>query len=240
MMGRALTAALWLFPVLASAAPWSYTGERGPSHWAALDADYALCETGRNQSPVDLGATTAAALAPLELDYRVGGQAVRHNGHTLRIDMPTGDMLRLDGRAFTLQQVHFHAPSEHQLDGHSYPLEAHLVHVDPRGELAVVGVLFEPGAPNPALTVLGEHLPASAGISQSLPAPFPLMALLPGALDYYRYSGSLTTPPCSEGVRWIELRTPVTASPAQLAAMQQALGRNNRPLQPLLARLVLE
>lgn len=231
---------LWLPSALADGAAWDYAGQRGPAHWATLDADYALCETGHNQSPVDLGTTTAAALAPLELDYRPGGQAVRHNGHTLRIDLPAGDTLRLEGRAFTLRQVHFHAPSEHRLGGRSYPLEAHLVHVDQEGELAVVGVLFEPGAPNPALTALGESLPATAGASQPLAEPLPLMALLPDALDHYRYSGSLTTPPCSEGVRWMVLRMPVTASPAQLAAMRQALGGNSRPLQPLHARLVLE
>ncbi|MDY6812897.1 MAG: carbonic anhydrase family protein [Pseudomonadota bacterium] len=231
---------LWLPPALAAGAPWTYAGERGAAQWATLDAGYALCEAGRNQSPVDLGAATAAALAPLELDYRAGGEVVRHDGHTLRIDLPAGDTLRLDGRLFTLRQVHFHTPAEHRLDGRDYPLEAHLVHTGPAGELAVVGVLFEPGASNPALAAFGEPLPASAGASRPLAEPLPLMTLLPDALDYYRYSGSLTTPPCSEGVRWIVLRRPVTASPTQLAALRQALGESNRPLQPLNARLVLE
>ena len=149
--------------------------------------------------------------------------------------------LELDGMRFELKQFHFHAPSENLIEGKSYPLEGHLVHANDRGELAVVAVMFEPGRANAALSLAWQVLPAKAGESHGLKEPVSAEQLLPAKRDYYRFSGSLTTPPCSEGVRWLVMKEPVQVSQAQIDAFKAVMHHpNNRPVQPLNGRLVLQ
>lgn len=216
---------------------WSYQGETGPDHWGDLDPEYALCETGTEQSPIDLTGATAADLEPLVFDYRPVPVEVTHLGTTVKTPLVGAGTLTVDGTPFAIQEVHFHSPSEHTEDGDFYPLEAHLVHATDEGELAVVGVFLEDGGEvedHPGYAELTDHLPASAGETTS-PEGVELdpASLLPTERGTYRYAGSLTTPPCLEGVRWHVMVEPVQLSGAQVEALSTLIPGTNRPVQPL-------
>ncbi len=225
----------------ASAQHWGYSGEAGPANWGKLDPKFAMCALGRNQSPIDVADLVEAQLKPLKLAYKAGAADILNNGHSVQVDYAKGSTLTVDGRAFELLQFHFHAPSENKVKGKSFPMEGHLVHADKDGNLAVVAVMFQEGAANPLLAKLWEKLPGKAGDKNALPQGLSVAQLLPKERDYYRYNGSLTTPPCSEGVRWMVLKKPATASKAQIEQFSKAVGvANNRPLQPVNARPVLQ
>ncbi|MBZ6072190.1 carbonic anhydrase [Aeromonas schubertii] len=235
-----LTTTLLLSSSTFAAPHWGYAGAEGPEHWASLTPEFAAC-SGHNQSPVDIKGTIKSALAPLTLHYQTGATALVNNGHTIQVDYAPGSTLTLDGKAFTLKQFHFHAPSENLIQGRHYPLEAHLVHASEQGALLVLAVMFEVGAGNPLLTTAWRQIPTQSGTTATLTRPLDVRALLPRNLDYYRFNGSLTTPPCSEGVRWLVLKHPVTASQAQIDAFKAVMHHpNNRPAQPLGARTILE
>jgi carbonic anhydrase len=214
---------------------WSYEGDHGPTHWGGM------CSSGKNQSPVDLRDALTAKLAPLSFKYESLAQDVFNNGHTVQVTYAPGSTLTLDSHAYQLKQFHFHAPSENLLDGKHFPLEAHFVHADADGNLAVVAVFFENGAANAALDKLGKDLPLRAGDKHDLAVKIAAAELMPKARDYYRFSGSLTTPPCSEGVNWLVLKHPVTASEKQIEQLHAAMGHDNaRPVQPLNARIIVQ
>lgn len=222
---------------------WGYEGEEGPSNWAKLDPKFVMCGLGKNQSPIDITGFVEADLKPLKFTYSAGAQeiAIVNNGHTIQVNYAPGSSVTVDGREFELKQFHFHSPSENKIDGKQYPLEAHLVHADKDGNLAVVALMFEEGAPSAALTRLWEKMPANSGDKNPLPAGMSVVQLLPAQRDYYRYDGSLTTPPCSEGVRWLVLKRVATASKAQIDLFATTVGHpNNRPLNPVNARTVLK
>lgn len=236
-----LACSLLLCPVVFAAPPhWEYSGEAGPAHWAKLTPEFGQC-AGSNQSPVDLRGVVEAKLAPLVLHYQAGGNTVVNNGHTVQVGYAPGSILQLDGTAFELKQFHFHAPSENLIEGKSYPLEGHLVHISDKGEIAVVAVMFKSGKANPALVAAWSALPAKVGEIHTLKAPLAAEQLLPESRDYYRFSGSLTTPPCSEGVRWLVMKQPVEVSQAQIDAFKGVMHHpNNRPVQPLNGRVILQ
>jgi len=219
---------------------WEYTGDAGPAHWSTLAPEFAAC-AGRNQSPIDLDNFIEAELPPIAFDYKAGGHDVVNNGHTIQVNYHAGSSISIDDDTFALKQFHFHAPSENHIDGKSFPIEAHFVHADAKGDLAVVAVMFEQGDNNPALDTLWARLPGKEGDPQALSPEIAAAELLPGNRDYYRYEGSLTTPPCSEGVRWLVLKHPVPVSAEQIDRLTKALGHpNNRPVQPVGARVVLQ
>jgi carbonic anhydrase len=225
----------------AQAQHWGYTGAAGPEHWSELESDYAMCGQGRNQSPIDLAGFLEADLKPLAFSYRAGAVDIVNNGHSVQISYAPGSMLSVDGHVFELKQFHFHAPSENRINGKSFPLEAHLVHEDQGGNLAVVAVLYEDGAADPLLSKLWDAVPAEEGAKAALPVGMDVTALLPSDRDYYRYNGSLTTPPCSEGVWWLVMKQQKTVSPEQVQRFANVLGfANNRPLQPVNARVVAQ
>ena len=218
---------------------WGYAGDTGPLRWAELSAAYRAC-AGSNQSPVDLARFAEADLAPIQFDYAASGVEVVNNGHTVQVTSAAGSQLTVDGRVYRLRQFHFHAPSEHRVNGESFPMEAHLVHTAADGALAVVAVLFSAGDASAALAGTLKNVPASANETHVFRSPLAPADLLPANRDYYRLNGSLTTPPCTEGVLWLVLKQPALASPAQIEALTKLLpGPNNRPLQPLNARIVL-
>lgn len=220
---------------------WGYEGEAGPQNWGKLDAKFALCASGKNQSPVDLKGFIEADLKPLKLDYKAGIGDILNNGHTVQINYAPGSSLAVDGRAFELKQFHFHSPSENKVTGKQFPLEGHLVHADKDGNLAVVAVMFQEGARNALLTRLWEKMPNKAGEKSALPTGLSVAQLLPKKRDYYRFDGSLTTPPCSEGVRWFVVKKPATASKAQIEQFSKAVGvANNRPIPATNARTILQ
>lgn len=225
----------------AQAQHWGYTGAAGPEHWSELESDYAMCGLGRNQSPIDLAGFLEADLKPLAFSYRAGAVDIVNNGHSVQISYAPGSMLSVDGHVFELKQFHFHAPSENRINGKSFPLEVHIVHEDQDGNLAVVAALYEDGAADPLLSKLWDAVPAEEGAKAALPAGLNVMGLLPSDRDYYRYNGSLTTPPCSEGVWWLVMKQQKTVSPEQVQRFANVLGfANNRPLQPVNARVVAQ
>jgi carbonic anhydrase len=219
---------------------WGYDGEAGPQNWGK-DAKYAVCASGKNQSPIDLKGFVEADLKPLKLDYKAGIADILNNGHTVQINYGPGSSLTVDGFAFELKQFHFHSPSENKVNGKQFPLEGHLVHADKDGNLAVVAVMFQEGAAHTLLTRLWEKMPNKAGEKSTLPSGLNVTQLLPKERGYYRFNGSLTTPPCSEGVRWFVMKKPATASKTQIEQFSKAVGvANNRPIQPTNARAVLQ
>ncbi len=223
----------------AESAHWGYEGSEGPSHWAELNPAFATCGSGKNQSPINLTHFIESELGPLGFRYQAGGNEILNNGHTIQINYVPGSVLTVDGHDYELKQFHFHSPSENQIEGKSYPLEAHLVHADASGNLAVVAVMFDEGAKNTALAKAWAKLPQQAG--QKSAADATVEDLLPEVRDYYRYNGSLTTPPCTEGVTWLVMKNPVTASAEQIERFAHVIHQpNNRPLQPVNARPVLK
>lgn len=219
---------------------WGYTGETGPERWSTMKPEFSSC-AGKNQSPINVTGTIEADMAPVAFHYKAGGHEVVNNGHAIQVNVEAGSTIAVDGIQFDLKQFHFHSPSENRINGKSFPLEAHLVHADKDGNLAVVAVVFDEGKANPVVGTAWSQMPKEEGGKNALPSKLSASGLLPGSRDYYRYNGSLTTPPCTEGVRWIVMKKPMTVSKEQLLAFTSTLGfANNRPLQPANARPILK
>lgn len=228
-------AATWVTTSLA--AEWSYTGEHGVEHWGKT---FTTCGEGVNQTPIDINATTQAELVPLHIEYKGQVSELTNNGHTVQANVTAGSLLKVDGKTFELKQFHFHTPSENYLKSKQFPLEAHFVHATPDGQLAVIGVMFDTGPrANDQLSTLLSTIPTK-GETQSVSTALNPADFLPREREYYRFNGSLTTPPCSEGVRWFVMKDHLTGSEQQIQALHQVMGDNARPLQPVNARLVLE
>ena len=222
-------------------AHWAYSGNAGPEHWADLDSKFSACSAGKNQSPVNLADFIEADLKPISFQYKAGGRLATNNGHTVQVDYDPGSMIRVEDRIFNLKQFHFHAPSENKVKGTSYPMEVHFVHADSSGNLAVVGVLFVEGERNQELDKIWRVMPKSAGAKARLENVVAAAAILPKDQEYYRFDGSLTTPPCTEGVIWLLMKNPVSVSKAQIDYFRSIMGGDtNRPVQAVNARTVLK
>lgn len=171
----------------------------------------------------------------------MGGNEILNNGHTVQVNYAAGSSISVDDIQFDLKQFHFHAPSENHINGKSYTMEAHLVHADKDGNLVVVALMFKEGVENKVLAKIWPSIPKNAGEKNALPSPFSVAQLLPSNRDYYRFNGSLTTPPCTEGVRWLVIKQPVSASKEQVEAFSHVMHHsNNRPVQAVNARPVLQ
>ena len=222
-------------------AHWGYSGEAGPENWGKLDDSYVACESGRNQSPIDLTDFVEADLQPVDFAYKPGTTDILNNGHAIQVNYIPGSTITVDGHVFELKQFHFHAPSENTINGKHFPLESHLVHADKDGNLAMVAVMFEMGRNNALLSPLWMKMPDNAGDKNALPKPYDVSAMLPSDRDYYRFDGSLTAPPCSEGVLWFVLKQSAIASKPQIDRFTKVMGHpNNRPVQPANEREVLK
>ena len=209
--------AICMMPVSVSATDWSYEGDTSPAHWGEINKAYKLCQTGMSQSPVD--------------------------NHTLQATMNpySSAFAQIDDQPYALAEFHFHAPSENTINGKHYAMELHLTHKNQEGEIAVVAVMFDIGEPNEAIERLWQSIPATPGDSIPLLSPVDINLLLPEDRTYWRFSGSLTTPPCSEGVTWIVLKQPMTLSAGQLEKFRHTIHpANNRPVQPLNGRVINE
>lgn len=219
---------------------WSYEGSSGPEHWGDLKAEFATCKAGREQSPIDIPAVMKVGkVEPIGFDYRPSPLRIVNNGHTIQVDYAAGSSIQIGADRYELLQFHFHTPSEERVQGRAYDMVAHLVHRDAQGRLAVVAVLLTRGARNAVVESLWEHLPQHAGEEKSPSAvTIDVAQLLPSEREYYAFSGSLTTPPCSEGVRWNVLSTPVEISDAQFRAFTKLFPNNARPVQPLHGRTI--
>lgn len=220
---------------------WEYSGAYGPEHWGKLDEAFAVCDSGKNQSPINITKTIEANLAPLSLNFSKPATEILNNGHTVQLNFAENSGFKLKGQEFELKQLHFHTPSENIINGKSYPLEGHFVHADKNGQLAVIGVLFEEGRSNSGLAKALQQLPKTNGEKYALTSEIYPRAMLPRDMAYYRFNGSLTTPPCSEGVLWLLMKQPIMASTAQLQAFESLFSQgNNRPVQQINARGILK
>lgn len=223
----------------AEGAHWSYEGEAGPAKWGDLDAANKVCSIGSQQSPIDIGATVKSQLPPLKLGWAKTADTIVNNGHTIQLNFAEGSTLKLGDTTYKLLQVHFHRPSEHLIGGKNFPMEAHFVHRAESGALAVVGVLLAEGKANPAFSKIVATMPAKEGPAAKADAAINPNALLPAKLSYYRYEGSLTTPPCSEVVDWLLLTTPMQVATSDVAAFAKLYPMNARPAQKDNRRFVL-
>ncbi len=220
---------------------WSYEGKEGPENWSKLSADYAACEFGRNQSPINIDSTLHASLMPFRTSQKFPAKDIVNNGRMLQVNFTMGNVLVLDSALFQMKHMVFHTPSENKIHGKAYPLEAQFMHADAKGNLAVIAVMFEEGLENPSLASILLKIPKERGDVVTLKTRILPSELMSANHGYYRFSGSLTTPPCSEGVRWLVMKAPMTVSKSQITVFKSAIGKsNNRPLQPLNGRLVVE
>jgi len=227
---------------IAQDSKWSYKGLKGPSNWGDLDSNYHMCKDGVNQSPINITQTIKSKLKPIIFQGRTTATNIVNNGHTVQTNFPLGNNIIIEDKSYDLIQVHFHTPSENKILGVSYPMEAHLVHADKSGNLAVVGVMFNLGISNQNVSNLFEKMPQHKGESFSLSDKIIKgYDLLPVNKEYYRFNGSLTTPPCSEGVKWLVMKNSVSVSKEQISRFEAVLhGKNNRPIQSSNSRIVLK
>ena len=223
----------------AQPARWGYVGSEGPERWGCLSDEYRLCSEGVEQSPVNIAGHVSGTGAQIGFDYRSRATAARNNGHTVYLDFAAGNFLDVAGRRYELQGIHYHSPGEHQLDGESFAAELHLVHQDTAGNLAVVGLLFRQGESSHPVQALLDAAPPT-GASAALADGPSAADYIPDTLGYFGYDGSLTTPPCTEGVRWIVMQSIGTVSQEQTQELQKLThGRNNRPVQPIGSRTII-
>jgi carbonic anhydrase len=223
-------------------AHWSYSGATGPTHWGSEDAAFAACGTGKQQSPINIEKAVSESLPPIEFDYRPIPLTVTDTGHSYQVNAPAGSGgIVIGGERYELVQFHFHRPSEEAIRGQHAPMVVHIVHKNAKDELAVVAVLIRQGAPNAFLKPVFDHFPAKGAPESSVGgATLMLTELLPKQRGYYSFDGSLTTPPCSEHVRWFVLKSPAEASARQVQQFALRYPHNARPLQPLNDRTVAE
>ena len=219
---------------------WGYDGHGGPSDWAQLRPEFATCSKGTRQSPIDIQGGIRVQLDPVVFDYRPGGFRVVDNGHTVQVNVPSGSSIEVMGRRYELVQFHFHRPSEERIDGRHFEMSVHLVHKDLDGRLAVVGVLLERGAAQSVIQTVWNHLPLEKNQDVVVRTAIDPSALLPSDRRYYTYMGSLTTPPCSEGVLWMVMKTPVAVSSDQIGIFSRLYPMNARPVQSVAGRLIKE
>jgi len=220
------------------AAHWDYQGPGGPSNWAQLKPEFATCASGTRQSPIDIRDGIKVQLDPVQFDYQASGFRVVDNGHTVQVDVGPGNAIDVLGRRYELVQFHFHRPSEERIEGRPFAMVAHLVHKSADGRLAVVAVLLEQGRAHPVVQTVWNNLPLDRGEDVAARTTLDLNGLLPEDRGYFTYMGSLTTPPCSEGVLWMVMRQPVQVSPEQIGIFARLYPMNARPIQQAGGRLV--
>lgn len=232
-------------PATASAhqAHWSYEGETSPEHWAELDELFTTCSTGKAQSPINIlqeKVKDEGSLSPVIVEYSPSPVAMINNGHTVQVNLKNQDnRITIEGKTYTLQQFHFHLPSEHEVDGKHVDMELHLVHKNEEGQLAVLSVLITKGTENAGLNKLWSVLPGEESEEEvPVDGDFDMNKLLPADHHSFRYQGSLTTPPCTEGVQWIVLEHPVQWSREQINQFAAIFPHDNRPVQALGSREV--
>ena len=221
-------------------AHWSYEGAGGPAHWGMIRPEYASCASGERQSPIDYRETFRVDQEPIAFDYRPGAFRVVDNGHTVQVNLASGSSIEVQGRRYELVQFHFHRPSEETIDGRRFEMSLHLVHRDATGRLAVVGLLIDAGKAHPAVGQVWANLPLERGDEVPARTPLDLNALLPAERGYFATMGSLTTPPCTEGVLWMVMKQPVQLSPEQIGIFARLYPMNARPLQRSAGRMIKE
>jgi carbonic anhydrase len=219
---------------------WSYEGGTGPEAWARLAPEFAQCASGARQSPIDIRDGMKLELEQIAFDYRPSSFRVIDNGHTIQANVSGWNSIRVMGRRYALVQFHFHRPSEEMIDGRLFDMVVHLVHKDNEGRLAVVAVLVEKGARQQAIQAVLNNLPLEKGEETAAAGMLDMNQLLPESRKYYTYMGSLTTPPCTEGVLWVVMKQPVQATGDQLNLFARMYPMNARPIQSSAGRTIKE
>ncbi len=225
---------------VAATVAWSYEGAGGPAHWAGLKPEYAACGKGERQSPIDIRDGLKLQLEPLRFAYQASGFRVVDNGRTVRVNIAGGNHLDVMGRRYELKYFQFHRPAEVRIEGKVFDMSAHLVHEDAEGRVAIVAVPLERGGAHPAVQAVWNNLPLEKNTELAAPSPLDPAALLPQDGRYATFMGSMTTPPCQEGVLWMVMKTPVAVSDYQLAVFSRLYPMNARPVQPAHGRLIKE
>lgn len=223
----------------AEGAHWGFSAPTGPDKWGELDPAYKVCSTGTQQSPVDITGPIKAQLPRLKIAWGKTSNTLVNNGHTIQVNVGSGGSLTVGKDSYKLVQFHFHRPSEHRIAGKSFPMEAHFVHAAPSGALAVIGVMLAEGKSNPVFHKIIATMPAQEGPAIAADPAINPAGLLPAGRDYYRYQGSLTTPPCSETVEWLLLTDSVQVAAADIAGFGKLYAMNARPVQALNRRTLL-
>ena len=221
-------------------AHWDYAGAGGPEAWGRMKPEFAKCSTGARQSPIDIREGIRVDLDPVQFDYKPSGFRVIDNGHTVQVNVAAGNSIEVMGRRYELVQFHFHRPSEERIDGKQFDMVVHLVHKDLEGRLAVVAVLLDRGSAQPVVQTVWNNLPLEKGEELAARGALNLNELLPTERRYFTYMGSLTTPPCSEGVLWMVMKQPVPISAEQIGIFARLYPMNARPIQSAGGRLIKE
>lgn len=220
---------------------WKYKGSKGPEYWGELSPEFASCKVGRNQSPIDISKTIITTPKALKTFQQFPAKDIVNNGYTVLANFKAGNVMVVDSVMFQMTQVRFHTPSENKILGKSFPLEAQFEHVDPKGNIAILSVMYEEGPENKAIAKLWKQMPKTKTQPKTLQTKVLASEFIPRKKEYYRYSGSLTTPPCSEGVIWVVMKSTMTASTSQIEDFKKVMRQdNNRPVQPLNGRIVIE
>ena len=219
---------------------WDYGGDEGPDAWGKMRPEFSKCATGQRQSPIDIRGGIAVDLEPIKFDYRPSAFSVIDNGHTVQVNVEPGNSITITGKRYELVQFHFHRPSEERINGRQYDMVAHLVHKDVDGHIAVVAVLLDRGSAQSIVQTVWNNLPLEKGDEVRAGSRIDLSQLLPDDKRYYTYMGSLTTPPCSEGVLWMVMKQPVPISVEQVAIFSRLYPMNARPIQQADGRLIKE
>ncbi len=220
---------------------WGYAGNAGPEHWGALKEEFSTCGVGTRQSPIDVsaGINVKSSLSTIKFNYQAVKGEVVNNGHTIQVNYPTGSSITTDGGTYNLLQFHFHTPSENIVAGKPYDMEMHLVHQNDKGELAVVAVFIKNGKHNQILQKAWDIMPGHPGEKAILGSNIAATDLLPTDKSYVHFNGSLTTPPCSEGVNWFVMSNPIEVSEKQITKFISVIGKNARPVQAINHRFVV-
>lgn len=220
---------------------WAYAGKTGPQKWGDLEADFAECKLGQNQSPIDIPDANARKgdFPTLLFQYKPSPLKIVDDGHTIQVNYAPGSTVTANDKRYELVQFHFHKPSEEKINGRGHDMVAHLVHKDAQGKLVYIAVLLDAGKPNPLMKAVIDNLPKEKGAEVTTATTINVVDLLPDNTGYYSYTGSLTTPPCSESVTWFVLKKPTTISPDSIARFGKVYPMNARPVQPLNSRDII-
>jgi carbonic anhydrase len=227
-------------PVFANSTTWSYDGDTGPANWGKINSSWAKCGSGNRQSPIDLRDGMKVDLEQIAFDYRSSGFNVIDNGHTIQVGVGLGNYITVQNRTYELQQFHFHRPSEEKINGRGTEMVVHLVHRDGEGNVAIIAVLLERGAPNSMIQTVWNNLPLEKHQTVNPVVALDVNDILPKKRDYFTFMGSLNEPPCTEGVLWLVMKQPMPASPAQMALFSRLYPLNVRPIQPGNGRVIKE
>ena len=212
--------------------PWSYSGKNGPQNWGNLTKEFSACGTGKYQSPIDIQEYLTANLPNLQINYRVAPLEIINNGHTIKVVYPTGSTMTVDDKSYNLLQFHFHTPAENTINKRKYDMSIHFLHKTDEGSMGVLGVMIEKGEHNKAAQKIWDHLPVHK-LQEKKYNDIHINAaeLLPKNMEYYSFLGSLTTPPCTEGVNWYVLKHPIQLSSEQIEKFKNTFPMNARPVQ---------